>query len=72
MRKGSEGKNSWPFKKRLPLSVTAAGMSEERVKSFRKDRWGPDFEAICHVDREVRLDIEDNWVLLVLASNKVA
>lgn len=53
-------------------SVTAAGMSEERVKSFRKDRWGPDFEEICHVGREVKLDIEDNGVLLVLASNKVA
>lgn len=40
VRKGSGGKSSWPFKKNLPLSVVAAGVSGEGVKSFRKDRLG--------------------------------
>lgn len=40
MRKGNKNKSSWPFNKSLPLSVLTAGVSGERVKSFRKDRLG--------------------------------
>lgn len=38
-----------PHKKSLLLPVVGAGVSGERVKSFRKDRLGPDCSAICHV-----------------------